>query len=79
MESPINWFETDDGGDPTDRRIARLTALAIEAFGRQDQAWRWLRRPLREFGELSPLDMMESEAGARQVEDLLLARVRTRG
>lgn len=77
MEFRIDWMEGEERGDPTDRRIARLTGLAVTAFGRQDQAQRWLRRPLREFGELSPLEMMESEAGARQVEAILLARVRS--
>jgi len=79
MEFRIEWMEGKDRGDATDRRVTRLTALAITAFGRQDQAQRWLRRPMREFGELSPLEMMESEAGARQVEAILLARVRTGG
>jgi hypothetical protein len=32
---------------------------------------RWLRRPRREFGGISALEMMDSEAGARQVEILL--------
>lgn len=57
--------------DDTDLRIARLTALAITAFRNRDKALRWLRRPRREFGGISALEMMDSEAGARQVEILL--------
>lgn len=57
--------------DATDLRIARVSALAVKVFGNQDRATRWLRRPRREFGGISPLEMMETEAAARQVEALL--------
>jgi len=57
--------------DEADLRVARLSALAAQALGGQDKAQRWLQRPRREFGGISPLEMMESEAGARQVELLL--------
>lgn len=63
------------GGDPTedaDRRTERLTALAVKVFGNRDRAMRWLRRPRREFGDISPLEMMETEAAARQVERFLV-------
>jgi putative toxin-antitoxin system antitoxin component (TIGR02293 family) len=55
----------------TDLRIARLTALAIAVFRNRDKAMRWLRRPRRELGGICPLEMMETEAAARQVEILL--------
>lgn len=58
--------------DETDLRTARLTALAVKVFGSRDRAMRWLRRPRREFGGISPLEMMETEAAATQVEALLL-------
>ena len=73
------WFGS--GGpaeDETDRRVARLTALAVEILGGRDKAQRWLRRPHPEFGGLCPLEMMETPAGARQV-DLLLAERATGG
>lgn len=57
--------------DEVDQRIAAVTALAMAAFGRQDKAMRWLRRPRRQFGGVSPLEMMETPAGARQVETIL--------
>lgn len=48
------------GADPDDARIARLTRLAREVFRREDRAARWLGRPLRELGGISPLEMMET-------------------
>lgn len=63
----------DDRGeaDAADARIARLSALAERAFAGRERAQRWLRRPLREFGGIAPLEMMETPAAARQVESLL--------
>lgn len=57
--------------DAADARIARLSALAERAFASRERAQRWLRRPLREFGGIAPLEMMETPAAARQVESLL--------
>lgn len=64
--------------DAADRRLAELTALAIEAFGDHERARRWLRRPRREFGGAAPLDMVETPAAARQVEALLRQRIAQR-
>lgn len=71
MEQRIEWTGRTSAVDETDLRVARLSALAITAFGRQDKAMRWLHRPSRELGGISPLEMMETEAGARQIESLL--------
>lgn len=68
---PIQTADETDDDDETDRRIARLTQLAHEVFRRQDKAERWLRRPRRDLGDISPLEMMETPAGARQVEMML--------
>lgn len=57
--------------DESDARIERLTALAVKVFGNRDRAMRWLHRPRREFGGVSPLEMMETEAAAAQVEAIL--------
>jgi len=57
--------------DAADVRVDRVTALAQAVFGSRERADRWLRRPRREFGGTAPLDMLETEAAARQVEDLL--------
>ena len=69
---PLEPAEATDDGDSIDRRIAELTRLAHKVFRREDKAARWLRRPLRELGGISPLEMMETPAGARQVELILL-------
>lgn len=72
MVTRIAWFGKAAPIDETDARIARLTDLAVEAFGNRHKALRWLQRPRREFGGISPLEMMETAAGARQVESLLI-------
>lgn len=69
--TPVAWFGSGAPTDETDLRVAHLTALAIQIFGSRDKAERWLRRPRREFGDICPLEMLETPAGARQVELLL--------
>jgi len=53
-------------------RIARLYALAEEVLESADAARGWLREPRAGLGNRTPLDLMGTEAGAREVEDLLL-------
>ncbi|MCC6342851.1 MAG: DUF2384 domain-containing protein [Bryobacterales bacterium] len=59
--------------DESDRavRVARVTALAEQAFGEPDRAWRWLRKPKRRFEGKTPLEMLRTEAGARLVEEMV--------
>jgi putative toxin-antitoxin system antitoxin component (TIGR02293 family) len=52
-------------------RVASVTALAEETFGNKDKAQRWLRRPTAPLGDKRPLDLLDSEPGARVVEQLL--------
>ena len=52
-------------------RLARIFALAIEAFQNPGKAATWLRRPSRVLGRV-PIELLDSEAGARLVEDELL-------
>lgn len=52
-------------------RLARLVAIAEEVFEDQTRAHRWLREPQRGLGNRVPMELLESEAGAREVEDLL--------
>lgn len=52
-------------------RLARIFALAIEAFQNPDKAAAWLRRPSRVLGR-APIALLDSEAGARLVEEELL-------
>lgn len=51
-------------------RMTRIQALAEDIFGDPEKASRWLRQPL---GELSgkPLEVAQTEAGARLVEQIL--------
>jgi putative toxin-antitoxin system antitoxin component (TIGR02293 family) len=52
-------------------RLARIFALAEEAFQSPSKAAAWLRRTSRVLGRV-PLDLLDSETGARLVEDELL-------
>jgi putative toxin-antitoxin system antitoxin component (TIGR02293 family) len=53
-------------------RVARVTAAAEQVFGEPERAWRWLRKPKRQFDSKSPIEMLASEAGARLVEELII-------
>jgi putative toxin-antitoxin system antitoxin component (TIGR02293 family) len=52
-------------------RMARLVALAEDVFEDRARAREWLRQPQRGLGNRAPLALMRTEAGAREVEDLL--------
>jgi putative toxin-antitoxin system antitoxin component (TIGR02293 family) len=52
-------------------RMARLLALARETLGESERAIRWLKRANRALGGLAPLAAIDTELGARQVEDIL--------
>lgn len=52
-------------------RVARIYALALETLGDEHKAKRWLRRPLRQFRGRTPMEMLETDLGAHQVEVLL--------
>ena len=60
--------------DDSDRllRLGRLARLAEEVLGSSDKAARWLRRPNRALGGDIPLDRLDTDPGARDVEALLL-------
>ena len=59
--------------DESDRavRVARVTAMAEQAFGEHERAWRWLRKPKRHFNGKTPIEMLGTEAGARLVEEMV--------
>ena len=59
--------------DESDRvfRLARIGALAETTLGNDEKAARWLRRPNRALGNRPPLDLVDSDIGARQVEEVL--------
>jgi uncharacterized protein (DUF2384 family) len=57
---------------------AEVIELAVAAFGQHERARRWLNRPRREFGGISPLEMLDTPAGTRQVLALLRGMVAAR-
>ncbi|MGA8309476.1 MAG: antitoxin Xre/MbcA/ParS toxin-binding domain-containing protein [Terriglobales bacterium] len=52
-------------------RMARLMALARDTLGDGPRASRWLKRTNRALGGVAPLAAIDTELGARQVENLL--------
>lgn len=52
-------------------RVVRVAARAEEALGDPDKASRWLRKHNRSLGGNRPLDLLESDIGARMVERVL--------
>ncbi|MGH7255646.1 MAG: type II RES/Xre toxin-antitoxin system antitoxin [Nitrospirales bacterium] len=59
--------------DESDRllRLARLGAHAADVLGSEEKAARWLRRPNRALGNQVPLELLESDIGAGQIEEVL--------
>ena len=52
-------------------RLARIVALANEYLGDHGRAMRWLKHPNRALGGLAPVAAIDTELGARQVENIL--------
>jgi len=52
-------------------RLARIVALANEYLGDPQRATSWLKRPNRALGGLAPVAAIDTELGARQVENIL--------
>jgi len=52
-------------------RLARLLALARENLGDAARASRWLKRTNHALGGVAPIAAIDTELGARQVENLL--------
>ncbi len=52
-------------------RLARIVALAGEYLGDAERARRWLKRPNRALGGVAPVDALDTELGARTVENIL--------
>jgi len=59
--------------DESDRavRLLRIQTIAEETFEGREKAGTWLRRPLAELRGETPLDLAQTEAGARVVETIL--------
>jgi putative toxin-antitoxin system antitoxin component (TIGR02293 family) len=52
-------------------RVARIAALAVEAMGTEDGLL-WLHEPNHALGDRIPMQMLQTDVGARQVEDVLV-------
>lgn len=52
-------------------RLARILAYAIEVFGDEENATKWLRRPNRALGGDIPLTLLDTDVGSREVEAIL--------
>lgn len=59
--------------DESDRlfRLARIAAQAADTLGSPEKAATWLQRPNRALGGRAPLELLDTDAGSRQVEDVL--------
>jgi putative toxin-antitoxin system antitoxin component (TIGR02293 family) len=52
-------------------RIARVYTHAMEMIGDENKAIEWLGTPNRALGGARPLDQLDTDLGARSVEDIL--------
>ncbi len=52
-------------------RLARIVALAQQSLGSHESATRWLKRSNRALGGVAPIAAIDTELGARQVENVL--------
>jgi putative toxin-antitoxin system antitoxin component (TIGR02293 family) len=59
--------------DESDRllRLARVAAGAEDVLGSRERAGGWLRGPVRALGGVRPLDLLDTDLGAQQVERIL--------
>jgi len=59
--------------DESDRlyRLARIAAQAVSVLGSDEKAATWLRRPNRALNGEAPLALIDTDLGARQIEDVL--------
>ncbi len=52
-------------------RLARVFATAVEMIGDETKAVEWLQTPNRALGGQRPIDELDTDVGAREVEHLL--------
>jgi putative toxin-antitoxin system antitoxin component (TIGR02293 family) len=52
-------------------RLARVYATAVEMIGNAGKAAEWLRTPNRALGGQVPIDQLDTDLGAREVENIL--------
>lgn len=52
-------------------RLGRIAACAEEVLGERQKAARWLQKPNRTLGGAIPLSLLDTDAGAQRVEEIL--------
>jgi putative toxin-antitoxin system antitoxin component (TIGR02293 family) len=52
-------------------RVASIIALAEEVFGNRETALLWLRGEDDRLGDRTPMSMLNTEAGGREIESML--------
>lgn len=52
-------------------RLARILAQAVDVLGSTEKASQWLQRPNRALGGETPLSLLDTDLGSRQVEEVL--------
>jgi len=59
--------------DESDRivRLIRIASRAKDVFGNPEKAWRWLRKPKQAFDGKTCIEMLITEHGGREVENML--------
>ena len=53
-------------------RAARVLSLAEGVFSNRDKAFSWMRKAKKRFHGETPMEMLQTEAGARLVEQMLI-------
>ena len=61
------------GVEESDRlyRFARVLAHAMSVIGNIERASEWMLTPNRALGGVKPLDLMDTEAGAEEIDEVL--------
>lgn len=54
-------------------RVARVRNLGRVLFTTDEAVSEWLSKPESALGDMAPLDLLDAELGAREVENLLRA------
>jgi len=52
-------------------RVASMIRLAEDVFGNSDKALRWLRHSSGRLNDRTPLSLLQTEAGGREIESML--------
>lgn len=53
-------------------RAARVLTLAERVFANHEKAFSWMRKAKKRFNGETPMEMLQTEAGARLVEQMLV-------